>query len=492
MAHEVIRRLTLGGLCVVALSVAGCGQDKSAERFSMTDQAWSNAFGNGSGDLPPLPEAQPMLADAGGSGAPAYAPPADRLPAARPIAYAQAQGDDYAWIDRADQFSDMLGDAPPDYGFAYDGGVTPWAWESGDDYLRYAEPIDGGYRYYYYEPGAASPYLVRDPWNSYGYRDDRLVAVYDGGGRVLPWREARARDAYASRYYARAIDMRRAARARERERIEARQWAARRSAIAQDRARWAQARREQAQWRNYRARQDARSRQHWATESRAREQAATRFASWQREDFRTPPPRFYDAQQRREAARDRREEQQRRAAWNDGRQAQAERERIADRRAAEQRRAEQERRAVEARQDRRQAQAQRAQAQARQQRAERAARADRARADRAQAERRADALRQQAAQRRQDQAQQAQRRAREAAEADRARQQRAAQAQQRAQREKARTAEAQQRRAQQQAQAQQRAQRQAQRHEQAQQRVAARAERLAQRPDGPGRPHRND
>ncbi|MFY9351620.1 MAG: hypothetical protein WAO77_14885, partial [Sphingobium sp.] len=301
MAHEVIRRLRLGGLCVLALSVAGCGEDKVADRFSMTDQAWSNAFGNeagGQGDsLPPLPEAQPMdVAD--GSGALAYAPPADRLPAARPIAYAEPQGDDYAWIDRADQFSDMLGDAPPDYGFAYDEGVTPWAWESGDDYLRYAEPIDGGYRYYYYEPGAASPYLVRDPWNSYGYRDDRLVAVYDGGGRVLPWREARARDAYASRYYARATDMRRAARARERERIEARQWAARRSAIAQDRARWAQARAEQAQWRAYRARQDDRARAHWAAEARARNQAATRFASWQREDFRTPPPRFYAAEQR--------------------------------------------------------------------------------------------------------------------------------------------------------------------------------------------------
>lgn len=120
MAHEVIRRLQLGGLCVLALSVAGCGEDKAANRFSMTDQAWSNAFGNDAGALPPLPDAPPM--DVADTGAPAYAPPADRLPAARPVAYAQPQGDDYAWIDRADQFSDMLGDAPPDYGFAYDGG----------------------------------------------------------------------------------------------------------------------------------------------------------------------------------------------------------------------------------------------------------------------------------------------------------------------------------------------------------------------------------
>ena len=295
MTRFLLRGAPGAGLLSLTLLLAACGEDKPDNAFSLSDQAWSNAFANQSG-LPPLPDAQPMaIADAG---APVAAPSVERLPAAAPIRYARPQGDDYAWIDRADMFSDALGDAPPDYGFAYEDGVQPWAWQSGDDYLRYAEPIDGGYRYYYYEPGGASPYLVRDPWNSYGYRGDQLVAVYDRGGRVMPWREARGRDAYAARYYARAVDMRRAARARERERIEARQWAARRAAIRQDRLRWDEARREQADWRRYRARQDVRAQQHWAAERRAREQAAVRFARWQREDFRGPQPLWQQQRQR--------------------------------------------------------------------------------------------------------------------------------------------------------------------------------------------------
>ena len=48
--------------------------------------------------------------------------------------------------------TDAIGDAPPDYAFDYE-GVSPWAWQTSDDYVTYAEPIDDGYRYYYYEPG---------------------------------------------------------------------------------------------------------------------------------------------------------------------------------------------------------------------------------------------------------------------------------------------------------------------------------------------------
>ncbi len=123
-----------------------------------------------------------------------------RLPAARPLGYAEAPHDDrYAWIDRANWISDTIGDAPPDYCFDYD-GVEPWVWETGDDYLTYAEPIDDGYRYYYYEPGADYPYLVRDPYYSYGYRDGRIATVYDRQGRYLAVAEAQRQAEAASRY----------------------------------------------------------------------------------------------------------------------------------------------------------------------------------------------------------------------------------------------------------------------------------------------------
>lgn len=509
------------GLLSLTLLLAGCGEDKPDSDFSLSDQAWSNAFANESA-LPPLPDAQPMaVAEAR---APVAAPRAERLPAAAPVRYAQPQGDSYAWIDRADMFSDALGDAPPDYGFAYDDGVTPWAWQSRDDYLRYAEPVEGGYRYYYYEPGGASPYLVRDPWNSYGYRGDALVAVYDRGGRVIPWREARGREAYAARYYERAVDMRRAARARERERIEARQWAARRAAIRDDRLRWDAARERQADWRRYRARQEVRAQQqHWATERRARKQAATRFARWQHEDFRGPQPLLQREQQRRQVrAQQMAQREQRRDQWEREQRAEARQDAAERRVALMQRQAEQradQRRAVVRAEQRRVAVDQAAPRRA----AQRRAQAERARADdaRTQAlqtrqrveqarveERRAMQRRQterqhlaaQRAQHRQAAAQQAA--ARQARRQEQAHEQRAQQArQQRAERQQVRAHEAKQARAarqeqalavRQQAVAQQRV---IQRQEQAQQRAAARqaerARRIA-RADGPGRSRRSE
>ena len=362
-------RLRWAGIGTMVLALSACGDQRADDTdFSLADNGWMAALGNDNAGLPPLPDAEPMMvADQSAPQAPYRAPLVEQLPATEPIAYAQPQGaSDYAWIDRADMFAQTLGDAPPDYGFAYDNGVTPWAWQSSDDYVRYAEPIDGGYRYYYYEPGAASPWLVSDPWYSYGYRDDRLVAVYDRGGRALPWREARARDAYAARYHARARDMRRVARARERQRIEARQWAAQRAAIRRDRERWREARQTQTAWARYRDnRAEARARRHWAAERQVRERAAVRFANWQREDFRGDAPRFY-AEQRRErqmaARRAQAQRQRQQRAQAERRVERARHDRMRDRQQMQQRRAQAEQRAKASRRraEQRQAQAQRA------------------------------------------------------------------------------------------------------------------------------------
>jgi len=93
---------------------------------------------------------------------PAPAPSADVLPAAAPAPVVRVANpdDDYAYLDQAYYEGDAYEDAPPDYAFDY-GGSTPWAWQ-GDDGLEFAEPVSDGYRYYYYEPGAAWPYLIRD------------------------------------------------------------------------------------------------------------------------------------------------------------------------------------------------------------------------------------------------------------------------------------------------------------------------------------------
>ena len=105
--------------------------------------------------------------------------------------YDQSAGSsDFMWLALAALIAAVIGDSPPDYGFDHY-GVQPWAWRTGDGYYRLVEPIYGGNRYYYYAPGADRPFLVRDPWFSYGYRDDRLVALYDRDGRAMDERAAR-------------------------------------------------------------------------------------------------------------------------------------------------------------------------------------------------------------------------------------------------------------------------------------------------------------
>lgn len=240
--------------------------------------------------LPPLPDALPMTT---ASEPLIYAPAAERLPAARQLAYADPGDQGYAWIDRADTIFDVVGDAPPDYGFDYD-DVEPWGWEAASGYVTYAEPIDDGYyRYYYYEPGADDPYLVRDPWYSYGYSDGRIAAVYDAGGALLPLALAMQRVDYGSRYYARAHDLRRAAR-RARRGVAAPVWAARRPAIVRARQQWASARERQPAWREWRQRDTVRAQRRQLREERdTRRAAAVRFANWQRDGLRGGAPPLY-------------------------------------------------------------------------------------------------------------------------------------------------------------------------------------------------------
>src|SRR5690606_24358814 len=150
---------------------------------------------------------------------------------------------DYALLALAAVLAGMLGDSPPDYGFGY-GGVQPWAWQTGDRYVRYAEPVYDGYRYYYYEPDSYRPFLVRDPYYSYGYRGDRLVAIYDRDGRIIDARRAERQRLAARTYYARAERLHRAAERERRFGVPAPLWERRRDEIARERRQWEQARAE--------------------------------------------------------------------------------------------------------------------------------------------------------------------------------------------------------------------------------------------------------
>jgi hypothetical protein len=202
-----------------------------------------------------------------------------------------SDGSDYALLALAVSLAGMLGDAPPDYGFAYD-DVSPWAWRTGDGYYRYAEPIRDGYRYYYYEPGAHRPFLVCDPYYSYGYRDDRLVAIYDRGGRRVDPRRADRQLGAAKAYYARADSLYEAAH-RDRFGVAAPVWERQRDRIARERSEWVREQAERPGWRQWEARNAPKLQRQWSDEALVRRDAERGFDNWRKADYRTPPPKFY-------------------------------------------------------------------------------------------------------------------------------------------------------------------------------------------------------
>ncbi|MDB5707931.1 MAG: hypothetical protein JWL96_1, partial [Sphingomonas bacterium] len=254
----------------------------------------SNADGN-SYALPALPATLPLAA--GAATAPTYAPSADALPAARRLRTVRVADprNAYAYADDAWDFGDAIFDAPPDYGFDY-AGTEPWAWQGYDQSLTFVEPINDGYRYYYYRPGADEPYFIRDADYGYGYDGDQLAVIYGPGGAILPYDSYGPRIDYASRYLARARDLYAASRERDRRAVNAANWAARAAAISAAQSRWAGERARQSGWRDYHQRVAPVADRHWQEERVRRQADAQRFAAWRQTDYRAaPPPRVIPA-----------------------------------------------------------------------------------------------------------------------------------------------------------------------------------------------------
>jgi hypothetical protein len=331
MSKALTRTVRLVSLAAIAVSVAACEPDEEARRnlssFSLAqsegpfDLGLQDAgLGGGIGDL--LPAALPLLAGGGGDYglAPSwdyargdyvdYAPgdPYDYYGYDEPYYddgyhddgyyddagyYDESAGSsDFMWLALAALIASVIGDSPPDYGFDHY-GVQPWAWRTGDGYYRVVEPIYGGNRYYYYAPGAGQPFLVRDPYFSYGYRDDRLVALYDRDGRLMDERAAQRQRKAAQQYLARSEALYRAARADARTGVAVRDWEQRRGALAGDQRRWREAKVEQVAWRQWNKQYERGLRERWQRESTAREQATQRVESWREASYRGPAPRLY-------------------------------------------------------------------------------------------------------------------------------------------------------------------------------------------------------
>ncbi|MGB3166864.1 MAG: hypothetical protein WBA68_08835, partial [Alteraurantiacibacter sp.] len=205
--------------------------------------------------------------------------------------------DQYSWLALAAMVGRVLGDSPPDYAYRYN-DVQPWAWRTNDGYYRHAEPVRGGYRYYYYEPRSARPFLVRDPIYSYGYRENRLIAVYDRDGRVLRRDRMRERYRAGDAYFDRGTRLYRAASSGDRFGVSAPLWQRRSGSIMAEQRRWDRARAERRAWREWDRRHERAADRRWKQERRARRDANRQFVRWQRDDYRSAAPVLYrDASQ---------------------------------------------------------------------------------------------------------------------------------------------------------------------------------------------------
>ncbi|QDZ06493.1 hypothetical protein FPZ24_02560 [Sphingomonas panacisoli] len=284
MLRPIFRR-AMGATAVIAIAAmtAACGQQANDSQMTAATT------------LPELPATLPL--DAAAPTNWPTAPEVAALSDARPLRSVRVAnpGDDYGYADAAYDFTDVLGDAPPDYYFDYD-GVDPWAWEGNDQSVVFVEPIDDGYRYYYYRPGADAPYFVRDPDYGYGYDGDGLAVIYDSYGAVVPYDRYGANRDYAARYYARGRDMYAVSRRGDRRGVNPTIWAARQPAIFAARDRWNGARERQPQWREFHDRAASRQATYWREEATRRQADTRRFGEWRAQSFRTPaPPRAIPA-----------------------------------------------------------------------------------------------------------------------------------------------------------------------------------------------------
>jgi hypothetical protein len=277
-------RTTAMSASLLALALTGC--NKSAQ--DMTAATASPSPGSG---LPVLPAACPM--QTGPATQIATAPPAAALPAPRRYIGVSRFANDreaYAYLDRASDTEDEIGDAPPDYDYDYDGGVRPWVWETGNGDYQYAEPVDGGYRYYYYQPGADYPYLVRTRDYSYAYAGGALVAIYALNGALLPPDQYGQYRDQASRVFWRGQQLRQYSDQRPHQGVIAANWAAQRPQFSAAQSSWAAARAQQPAWQSYHAQNDPAQQPGWQQEHQQRQQVAQQFSSWQSRGLTGAPP----------------------------------------------------------------------------------------------------------------------------------------------------------------------------------------------------------
>lgn len=208
---------------------------------------------------------------------------------------APQSAEDYQWIDRADALWDAIGDAPPDFAFAFE-GAEPWAWQTADGYTIIVEDAgEGGIRSYYFAPGARGPFLAVEPGMSFAYEGGRLAMVYDADGEAAPSGEFGDYDDAAGDLYDRGLRLREAMAGRDYRTVDADAWVEASPFIFSFIQSWDIGRSRYPGWARYHARSDAAAwRRRFEVEQRRRRDQALRFRHWRDGGFQGPPPgRFH-------------------------------------------------------------------------------------------------------------------------------------------------------------------------------------------------------
>lgn len=220
-------------------------------------------------------------------GGPYQAPPP-------PVYSADESPDAYSYIDRADSLWDAIGNAPPDYAFAFE-DAEPWAWElqSGDSII--VEETPDGIQTYYFDPEAEGPFLAVRPGMSFGFSGETVAVVYGPDGGAMPRADGAAHLEEGVALYARARQVRRAMLQRQRREVDSQAWIDTSPLIWGSVLIWDEGRRRHPGWHRHHERwESAQWRRRLEAERLRRSALAEQFRRWREGGFQGPPPgRFH-------------------------------------------------------------------------------------------------------------------------------------------------------------------------------------------------------
>lgn len=212
-----------------------------------------------------------------------------------PPAYsADENPDGYAYIDRADSLWEAVGDAPPDYAFAFE-GAAPWAWELQDGYRIVVEENADGIQSYYFAPGESGPFLAVRPGMSFGFEGETVAVVYGPDGGAMPRDVGAAHLGEGVALYARGRELLRAMLQKQWREVDSQAWIDTGPILWSSVAIWDEGRRRHPGWGRHRdGVRDAEWRRRLELERIRRAALAEQFRRWREGGFQGPPPgRFH-------------------------------------------------------------------------------------------------------------------------------------------------------------------------------------------------------